>query len=46
VNNSTTSAGGTVTSSAVAGQTIELVADVADTSWVMMDTSSVTLTTA
>lgn len=46
VNNSSTSSGGTVTSSAVAGQTIELVADVADTSWVMVDTSSVILTTA
>ncbi len=46
VNNSTTSAGGTVTSSAVAGQTIEIVCDVANTSWVMMDTSSVILTTA
>lgn len=46
VNNSTTSAGGTVTSSAVAGQTIEIVCDVANTSWVMVDTSSVILTTA
>ncbi len=46
VNNSTTSAGGTVTSTAVAGQCIELVCDVANTSWVMTDTTSVLLTTA
>jgi hypothetical protein len=46
VNNSTTSAGGTVTSSATAGQTIEMVCDVQDTSWVMVDSASVTLTTA
>lgn len=46
VNNSTTTAGGTVTSSAVAGQTISLVCDVANTSWIMLYTSSVILTTA
>ena len=46
VNNSTTSAGGTVTSTAVAGQCIELVCDVANVSWVMTSTSSVLLTTA
>lgn len=46
VNNSTTTSGGSVTSAAVAGQTIELICDVANTSWVMMDTASVTLTTA
>lgn len=46
INNSTTTSGGSVTSAAVAGQTIELVCDVANTSWVMMDTASVTLTTA
>lgn len=46
VNNSTTSAGGTVTCTAVAGQCIELVCDVANTSWVMTSTSSVLLTTA
>lgn len=45
-NNSTTSAGGTLTSAAVAGQTVELVADVANTSWVVADTVNVTLTTA
>lgn len=46
VNNSTTSAGGTVTSAAVAGQTLEMVCDVANTSWVMVDSVNVTLTTA
>ncbi len=46
VNNSTTSAGGTVTCTAVAGQCIELVCDVANTSWVMTSTASVLLTTA
>lgn len=46
VNNSTTSAGGTVTCTAVAGQCIEVVCDVANTSWVMTSTSSVLLTTA
>lgn len=46
VNNSTTSAGGTVTCTAVAGQCIEIVCDVANTSWVMTTTSSVLLTTA
>lgn len=46
VNNSTTSAGGTVTCTAVAGQCISLVCDVANTSWVMTSTSSVLLTTA
>lgn len=46
VNNATTSAGGTVTSAAVAGQTIEVVCDVANTSWVMTTTTSTILTTA
>lgn len=46
VNNSITSSGGTVTCSAVAGQVIEVVCDVANTSWVMTSTVSVTLTTA
>lgn len=46
VNNATTSAGGTVTCTAVAGQCIEVVCDVANTSWVMTSTSSVLLTTA
>lgn len=46
VNNTTTSAGGTVTSAATAGQTIYLECDVANTSWVMSSTTSVTLTTA
>ncbi len=46
VNNATTSAGGSVTSAAVAGQTISLVCDVANTSWVMMYTTSTTLTTS
>jgi len=46
VNNGTTTAGGSVTSSAVAGQTIELICDVANTSWVMIGTASVTLTTS
>lgn len=45
VNNTTTSVSGTVTSSAVAGQTIYLECDVANTSWVMSSTVSVTLTT-
>jgi hypothetical protein len=45
VNNVTSSAGGTVTCTAVAGQVIELVADVANVSWVMVDTTSVLLTT-
>lgn len=45
-NNSTTSAGGTLTSAAVAGQTVEMVCDVANTSWVVVDTVNVTLTTA
>lgn len=46
VNNSTTSAGGSVTSAAVAGQTIYLEADVANASWVMTSTVSTTLTTS
>lgn len=46
VNNSTTSSGGTVTCTAVAGQCIEVVCDVANTSWVMTNTASVLLTTA
>lgn len=46
VNNSTTSSGGTVTCTAVAGQCIELTCDVANVSWVMVGTSSVLLTTA
>lgn len=41
-----TSGGGTLTSAAAAGQTIELVADVADTSWVVVDAAVITLTTA
>ncbi len=45
VNNATTSSGGSVTSAAVAGQTIYLVADVANTSWVMTSTTSTILTT-
>lgn len=45
-NGTATSGGGTITSSALAGQTIELVADVADTSWVVVDTVNTTLTTA
>jgi hypothetical protein len=46
VNNSTTSAGGTVTCAAVAGQCIEIICDVANSSWIMTSTSSVLLTTA
>ncbi len=46
VNNATTSAGGTVTCTAVAGQCIELVCDVANSSWIMDSTVSVLLTTA
>lgn len=46
VNNATTSAGGTVTSAALAGQTIYLECDVANTSWVMTSTVSTTLTTS
>lgn len=46
VNNATTSAGGTVTSAAVAGQTIYLECDVANTSWIMTSTVNTTLTTA
>ncbi len=45
VNNATTSSGGTVTSAAIAGQTIYLEADTT-TSWVMSSTVSTTLTTA
>ncbi len=46
VNNATTSAGGTVTSAAVAGQTIYLECDVANSSWIMTSTVSTTLTTS
>lgn len=46
VNNGTTSAGGTITSAAIAGQTIYLECDVANTSWVMTQTVSTILTTA
>lgn len=46
VNNATTSAGGTVTCTADAGQCIVLVCDVANVSWVMFSTVSVLLTTA
>jgi hypothetical protein len=46
VNNATTSAGGTVTCTAAAGQCISLVCDVTSTSWVMTSTVSVLLTTA
>jgi len=45
-NGTATSAGGTITSSALAGQTIEVVCDVADTSWIVVDTVNTTLTTA
>jgi len=44
--NSTTSAGGTVTSTAQAGETIEVVCDVANTSWVAKYFVSTLLTTA
>lgn len=46
VNNSTTTSGGTVTSDTEAGQVITLIADVANTSWVMTSTVSTILTTA
>lgn len=46
VNNGITSSGGTVTSAAVAGQTILVICDVANVSWVVTNTVSVTLTTA
>ena len=46
VNNATTSAGGTVTSAAVAGQTIYLECDVANSSWIMTSTVSTILTTS
>ena len=46
VQTSTTSAGGTVTSSAQAGCCIEVICDVADTSWVARSFVSTTLTTA
>lgn len=46
VNNATTSSGGSVTCTATAGQCITLVCDIANTSWIMMSTSSVLLTTA
>ncbi len=46
VNNATTSSSGTVTSAAVAGQTIEVICDVANASWVMTYTTSTTLTTS
>lgn len=45
-NGVTTSAGGTLTSSALAGQTIEVVCDVANTSWVVVDTVNTSITTA
>ena len=45
-NGSTTSSGGTITSSALAGQTIEVVCDVANTSWIVVDTVNTILTTA
>lgn len=45
-NGSVTSAGGTITSAALAGQTAEFVCDVADTSWVIVDSVNTTLTTA
>jgi len=45
-NGTATTAAGTLTSSAAAGQTIELVCDVANTSWVVVDTVNITLTTA
>lgn len=44
--NSTTTAGGTLTSSASAGSTVYIECDVANTSWVVSSTVSVTLTTA
>lgn len=44
--NSTTSAGGTVTSTAQAGEVIEIIADVANTSWVTTSFVSTLLTTA
>lgn len=44
--NSTTSAGGTVTSTAQAGESIEIVCDVANTSWVVKSFVSTLLTTA
>jgi len=46
INNATTSSGGTVTSTAAAGQCIDLVCDVANSSWIMTGTSSILLTTA
>lgn len=46
VNGIATSSGGTITSSALASQCIELVADVANTSWVVVDWSGTLLTTA
>jgi hypothetical protein len=46
VNNTTSSVSGTVTSAAIAGQTIYLESDVANTSWVMTCTVSTTLTTS
>jgi hypothetical protein len=46
VNNDITTSGGTVTSPALAGQVIELICDVANTSWVMTSTVSTILTTA
>jgi hypothetical protein len=45
-NGATTSAGGTITSSALAGQTVEVVCDVADTSWIVTSTVNTLLTTA
>jgi hypothetical protein len=41
-----TSAGGTLTSAAAAGQAVELVCDVANTSWIVVDAAITTLTTA
>ena len=43
---STTSAGGTVTSTAQAGECIEVICDVANTSWVVRSFVSTVLTTA
>lgn len=46
VNNATTSTGGTVTSAAIAGQCIEVVCDVANSSWIMRTNVSTILTTS
>jgi len=45
-NGAATTAGGTITCSALSGQTIEVVADVANTSWVVTDTVNTLLTLA